>query len=409
MTDFPQGFLWGSATAAHQVEGGNVNNDWWDWEHDPASGCVEPSGDAIDQRNRYAEDFALLASLGQNAHRISLEWSRIEPTEGKFSKAELAHYRRVITSLHDNGLTPFVTLQHFTLPRWFAQRGGWLGDGAVETFARYATRVAEELGDLMPWVGTINEPQILALCCYMSGSFPPGHKSNEEGIQATQVFLEANRAAYSAFKTVRPEAQVGPCLQMPPVHPSDPANEDDVNLTKFFHWLVSDAYLDDLRKGGGADFVGLQYYTKAAISAASASPLAPADPTKVETTLMGWAVTPEGFGEALRNAATAGLPVVVTENGIATSDDEQRMRYLRSHLAELAGAIDAGVDVRGYFHWSAFDNFEWAHGYRPTFGLIAVDREDDFRRTPHPSAYAYGEVCRTNDISALDRPVTGAR
>src|SRR5688572_6893720 len=158
MPDFPDEFLWGSSTAAHQVEGGNTNNDWWAWEHKPDSPVQEPSGDGIDHLHRYDADYALLASLGQNAHRFSFEWSRIEPAEGEFSQAALDHYKRVLESQHRHGLTPFATLFHFTSPRWFADRGGWLAPGALDLFGRYAERVAQALGDLVPYMGTVNEP-----------------------------------------------------------------------------------------------------------------------------------------------------------------------------------------------------------------------------------------------------------
>jgi beta-glucosidase len=197
--DFPPGFLWGAATAAHQVEGGNVNNDWWDFEHAAATAARESSGDGIDHLHRYAEDFALLKSLGHNAHRLSLEWSRIEPAPGEFSQAALNHYRRVLVALADTGLTGFVTLHHFTLPRWFAEQGGWLGPDAVTLFARYCRRVAAELGDLMPFVCTINEPQMLALHGYLEGYHPPGLTNPVLWKRVGPVLLDAHRAAVDAY------------------------------------------------------------------------------------------------------------------------------------------------------------------------------------------------------------------
>src|SRR5919112_3909003 len=199
MTDFPAGFLWGSATAAHQVEGGNTGNDWWDWEHTAGSTATEPSGDAIDHVNRYDADFALLAALGQNAHRLSVEWSRIEPAEGEFSQAALEHYRSVLGRLADHGLTAVTTLHHFTLPRWFAQRGGWLAPDAVEVFGRYVARVAEALGDLMPYACTVNEPQVVANNGYHTGEFPPGHHDLDEARTVNGVLISAHRAAVAAL------------------------------------------------------------------------------------------------------------------------------------------------------------------------------------------------------------------
>ena len=401
MTDFADGFLWGSATAAHQVEGGNTNNDWWDWEHAEGSGCVEPSGDAIDQRHRYAEDFALLKSLGQNAHRISLEWSRIEPTEGDFSRAEIEHYRRVIGTLRENDLTPFVTLHHFTSPRWFAADGAWLAESALDRFERYCDRVTKDLGDLVPYFGTINEPQILAMMGYVAGSFPPGHRDPDEAVRVTLTLTQAHRRAVGAVRAAC-DAQVGVCLQLLPLHPLRPGDAADEEATARLRWLVQAAHLDDLRAGGDVgDFVGLQFYTRAFVDAQREGLLVKADPGQVETTQMGWEVHPESFAEALELAASSGLPIIVTENGIATADDAQRVRYMHSHLSVLAREMKAGLDVRGYFAWSAFDNFEWAHGYHPTFGLVAVDRENGMRRTPKPSAHLYGELIRTGSLAAL--------
>ena len=400
VADFPAAFLWGSATAAHQVEGGCTNNDWWAWEHAPGTTAVESSGDGIDHLSRYDGDFALLASLGQNAHRISLEWSRIEPAPGEFSVQALDHYARVLDSMARHGLTPFVTLHHFTLPLWFARRGGWLAPDAVEVFARYAAVVAERLGDRIAYACTINEPQALALLGYALGHFPPGVTDQDKAVEVNAVLMRAHRAAVAALRAA--PAQVGVCLQLPLVEPLRPDDEADVLVADLIRGFMVDSHLDDLRSGGDVgDFVGLQYYFRMRVDATRPDFQAPLPPG-AETTQMGWEVHPAGFGRMLREVAKAGLPVVVTENGIATGDDAQRVRFLRSHLAELAAALADGVDVRGYLHWSAFDNFEWAHGYGPTFGLIGIDRANGLRRLVRPSAVLYGEVARTGSVAALD-------
>ena len=404
MSTFPDDFLWGSATAAHQVEGGNVNNDWWDWEHDPASPCVEPTGDAIDHYHRFDDDFALLADLGQNAHRFSLEWSRIEPAPGEFSPAALDHYARVLDSLADHGLTAFATLHHFTLPRWFAARGGWLAEDAVEVFARFVERVASALGDRMPYVCTINEPQIVARECYLSGQFPPGHTDLTEALTVNATLARAHRAAVGVLRAGPGTPLVGTCLHLPYIEPLRPDDEADAGAAAAARMVMIDTHVDDLRAGGDVgDWVGLQYYSRALIDATAADLTAP-PPEGAETTLMGWEVYPAGFGAVLRRIAEAGLPVVVTENGIATADDDQRVRYLASHLAEVERALADGVDVRGYLYWSSFDNFEWAVGYRPTFGLVGIDRADGLRRIPRRSAELFGEVARTGDLTPLVMP-----
>ena len=401
VTDFPAGFLWGSATAAHQVEGGNTANDWWDWEHTPGSTATESSGDAIDHWNRYDADFALLAALGQNAHRLSLEWSRIEPAEGELSRVALDHYRRVLGSLADHGLTAFTTLHHFTLPRWFARRGGWLAPDAVDVFERYVAAVADALGDLMPYVCTVNEPQVVANNGYHTGEFPPGHHDLEEARRVNAVLARAHRSAVAALRAGRGTPRVGTCLQMSVIEPLRPDDPHDVAAADALRELVVDVHLDDLRAGGDVgDFVGLQYYTRTRVDATAPGWGAPV-PEGAETTGMGWEVHPEGFGQVLRRIADTGLPVVVTENGIATDDDHQRVRFLAAHLEQLRAALRDGVDVRGYLYWSAFDNFEWAWGFGPTFGLVGIDRDDDFRRIVRPSAVAYGEVARSGSLAPL--------
>jgi beta-glucosidase len=365
---FPAGFLFGSSTAAHQVEGGNTGNDWWVWEHTEGSTASEPSGVAIDQWNRYPEDFALLADLGQNAHRLSLEWSRIEPAPGEFSVPALRHYRGVLESLAENGLTGFVTLHHFTNPRWFAERGGWLADDAVERFTRYSERVARELGELMPWTCTINEPQIVALFGYLTGYHPPGLTDPQAWRKVTRTLIEAHRAVVDLFP------RAGLCLQMPDL-------QGDDELRSLAQREMIDIYLDGLP---GA-FAGVQYYTRMVLD-----PRAPglvADPPEaVATTQMGWEIHPEGLLKALRRTARAGLPLVVTE------------------MAAVLEALAEGIDVRGYLYWSSFDNFEWAEGHRPRFGLIGIDREHDLRRVVRPSAQAFGRVARSGRLDAL-RPL----
>jgi beta-glucosidase len=383
MSDFPDGFHWGSSTAAHQVEGGNYNNDWWEWEHRAGTTAAEPSIDAIDQYHRYRSDFELLAQLGQNAHRLSLEWSRIEPAPGEWSQAAIDHYRRVLECLAENGLTGFITLHHFSSPRWFAERGGWLAKDAVERFTRYCERVANELADLMPWVCTINEPQVLAFEGYRQGLYPPGHQNRDDWMAVTRTLIRAHRAVVGLFP------RAGICLEAPDIqgHPELAAETQ--------HEMI-DIYLEDLV----GDFVGVQYYTRMVMD-----PNVPglvADPPKdAHVTLMGWEIHPEGFLKALRTVGTAGLPIVVTENGIATKDDNERIDYIETHLGVVKQALSEGIDIRGYLYWASFDTFEWTDGYRPTFGLVGIDRENGLRRVPRASAHAFGRVAKSGRIADL--------
>jgi beta-glucosidase len=400
--DFPEGFAFGSSTAAHQVEGGNVNNDWWAWEHAPRTTCVEPSGDAIDQYHRYAEDFALLAELGQTAHRLSLEWSRIEPAPGEWSDAALEHYRRVLGTLAEHGLTAYVTLHHFTIPRWLSERGGWLAPGAVDRFERYCERVAAHLGDLMPFACTINEPQIVALLGYRLGEHAPGERSAALYKRVTPRLIAAHEAAVRAVKSGRGDPQAGVCLQLPALEPARPDDPACVAAFEELRHEMEDVYLEDLQ----GDWVGVQYYSRMrvdpAVSAGFARP-----PAGAPLTQMGWELHPEGLRRAIASAARTGLPVHVTENGIATADDAERIAYLRDHVGQVAQAIADGIDVRAYLYWSSFDNFEWAEGYRPTFGLVGIDRADGLRRVVRPSAHAFGRLARTGAVSALAEPASG--
>ena len=319
-----------------------------------------------------------------------MEWARIEPAPGEFSRAALAHYRRVLTALAATGMTAFVTLHHFTLPRWFAARGGWLAPDAVDVFARYCSRVATELGDLMPFVCTINEPQMVALHGYLEGYHPPGVTNPTLWKRAGRRLLAAHHAAVHAVRAASPRSRVGLTVNLPLLAPA----RDDAAchaLHRLMRHEIVDLYLDGLAGPDGGDWLGVQYYRKQWVD--PASPTYFADPPDGFTrTQMGWAVFPDGLRQVLHRAARTGLPLYVTENGIATEDDTERIDYLRAHVAALARARAEGVDVRGYLHWSAFDNFEWSEGYRPKFGLIAIG--EDFRRIPKPSAYAFAEIAR---------------
>ncbi|MBM3694557.1 MAG: glycosyl hydrolase family protein [Actinobacteria bacterium] len=389
MVLFPGGFLWGTATAAHQVEGGNWNNDWWAWEHDPASPCVEPSGDACDHYHRYLEDLGLLASLGFNAYRFSLEWSRIEPEEGEFSQAALGHYRRMVEACREGGLEPVVTLHHFTTPRWVADRGGWADPATAGRFARFAAAAADALADEVRWVCTINEPNILATMGYLTGLFPPGERDPERHRRAQGVLAAAHRRAVEVVRRAIPEAAVGLTLAMSDYQAAEPGGEATLEALR-------DSDEGPLLEAAAAgDFVGVQAYSR--IRVGRAGPLGP--PRGAEQTLMGWEFYPEALEAAVRRAhRETGLPVLVTENGVAVADDTRRVEYVRRALEGVGRCLADGVPVRGYCYWSALDNFEWALGYGPTFGLIEVDRQS-LQRRPRPSAGWLGAVARANALS----------
>jgi beta-glucosidase len=385
---FPDRFLWGTATAAHQVEGGNVNTDWWEFEHDPASGCVDVSGDACDSFNRYPEDIALVADLGLGAYRFSLEWSRIEPEEGEFSSVALDHYRRMAATCHEHGLLPVVTFHHFTHPRWLAAAGAWEGRHAPDRFARYCERVTAHLGDLIGMACTINEPNVVATMGWRLGIFPPRVRDRDRRDAVNAALVSAHRSGVEAIRSVRPETPVGLTVSMVDFQ-AEPGGEPWVERIRR---PSEDVYLEAT---GGDDFVGVQTYTRQRVGPEGSLP----GEVGVPTTQMGYEFWPEALEATVRRAwhVTGGVPVLVTENGIGTDHDPSRIEYVGRALSGLSRCLDDGIDVRGYFLWSLLDNFEWVLGYRPTFGLVEVDRAT-FERRPKPSAAWFGGIARANAL-----------
>jgi len=386
--DFPERFVWGTATAAHQVEGGNWNSDWWAWEHAPDTTCVEPSGDAVDHLWRYPADLDIMRDLGFGSYRFSLEWSRIEPEEGECSVAALDHYQRVIDACHERGLQACVTFHHFTTPRWAAVDGGWTNPAIVDRFTRYVEVAARRLGPSIDMACTINEPNVVALFGYLSGQFPPGARDDLDGyVRASEHFVAAHRAAVPVLRAAG-DHPVGLTVSMGD-WAAEPGAEDLIDLWRGPH---EDTFL---RATAGDDFVGVQPYSRTRIGADGILGPEPG----VGVLDMGYEYWPQGTEAAIRRAVeVTGLPVYVTENGIGTDDDGLRVRYLRASLAGVARTIADGLDVRGYFHWSLLDNFEWAHGYRLKFGLVGVDRTTQ-ARTVKPSARWLAEVIRTGTVA----------
>jgi beta-glucosidase len=391
---FPDGFLWGAATSAHQVEGGNTESDWWAWELEPDTPCAEPSRDACDHYTRYPEDMELLAELGFNCYRFSIEWARIEPEQGTFSADELDHYRAMLESCWACGLVPVVTFNHFTLPRWVTSAGGWERARTADLFARYCERAAAELGRLIPYASPINEPNMPALFGYELGLFPPGRAERAAFERATEVLARAHIAGREAIRSVSHRTRVGLALSMADWE-ALPGGED--NLARLLA-LREDVFLE---AAAGDDFIGVQSYTRHRVG-----PEGFMDPEDgVELTMMGYEFWPDALEATVRRArqAVGRKPVFVTENGIGTEDDERRIEYIRRALTGLHRCIRDGIEVLGYCHWSALDNFEWLEGYRPTFGLIAVDRATQ-RRTPKASARFLGEIARNNALVTQHHP-----
>jgi beta-glucosidase len=388
---FPEGFKWGTATAAHQVEGGNWNNDWWAWEHAEGTPCVEPSGDACDHFWRYPQDIALLAGLGFDNYRFSLEWSRIEPEDGEFSTAALDHYRRMIDTCHEHDIEAVVTYHHFTSPRWITALGGWTEPATADRFARFAEKVTRHLGDVIDRACTINEPNVVTTIGYLVGVFPPGHQLDIEGRRAAnQVMLDAHTKAKDAIKGVRDDLPVGLTLSMAD-YQAVGGPEAQAKLERIRR-SAEDIFLELARTD---DFIGVQTYSRDRIG--PDGQIGPEEGVPVLD--MGYEFYPESLEATIRRAweVTEQTPILVTENGIGTTDDEQRIDYVEQALRGVLRCIDDGIDVGGYTYWSLMDNFEWAFGYKPQFGLVAVDRATQ-ARTVKASADWLGAIARANAL-----------
>lgn len=387
---FPAGFRWGTATAAHQIEGGNTNNDWWRWEHTPGSGVFEPSGDACDSWNRWEEDVELVAGLGFDHYRFSLEWSRIEPAPGEWSVASLDHYRRICDALRERQIEPIVTFHHFTLPAWLSDTGGWEKEATVDRYAEFCHRAAGALGASMGRACTLNEPNVVSTMGYVLGMFPPGRTDSVAAKQVTEHLVRAHRLGVEAIRSGAPGTPVGLTLSMIDYQPVE-GGEERVAAIRAGH---EDVFLLET---GGDDFLGVQTYTRMRISPEGFAGHEPGIPLLD----MGYERWPQALEACLRRAwaVTGGqVPLWVTENGIGTEDDSERQDFVRRALEGVLRAAAEGVRVEGYTYWSLLDNFEWAFGYRPRFGLVEVDRRTFVRRAK-PSAFWLGKIAQDNRLT----------
>ena len=428
MQKFEKGFFVGAATAAHQVEGNNIHSDYWAQEQLPHTSFTEPSGIACDHYNRYEEDIKLLADAGLNAYRFSIEWARIEPEEGKFDPAEIEHYRKVIACCKAHGVEPVVTLLHFTSPKWLIAKGGWEAESTVEYFKRYVSYVMEQLGSELHIVCTINEANMGLQLAAISQRFrlmaeqaakaaANAGKSAEGSVQVGMNFqkmmenmkyaaaenaavfgtpqpkifvsertpegdllvLRAHAAAREAIKTICPEVKVGLTLSLHDLQ-AQPGGEAFAAAAweeEFTHYLP---YIKE------DDFLGVQNYTRTLYGAHGQLPA----PQGAELTQMDYEFYPQALENVIRKVAQDFHgDLIVTENGIATADDTRRVAFIEAALAGVQNCIADGIPVKGYFHWSLMDNFEWQKGYAMNFGLIAVNRET-MGRTPKPSLAALG-------------------
>ena len=438
MPDFPATFLFGTATSATQIEGGCTTSDWFEFARQPGriKGGDRPDV-ACDAWLRWESDVALQRSLGLGAHRMSVEWARIEPREGALDRPALDRYREMLGALRDAGIEPMVTLHHFTLPAWLAARGGILSDGFAARFARFAGVVLGALGDVCRrWV-TINEPNVLAAQAYLLGDWPPAARSPVQAVIAHHRLLEAHVAAYRAIKGARGDAaEVGVAHHLRVAQPERPGSLLDRAAARTFARVFNEAFaaatcegrmygpLDALARPRGGfrvadargtqDFFGINYYARDLVRFAPGRPqelfCSRRVPPGAPVSDLGWEIYPAGLGQLVRTwARRSGVPVYITENGIADAADARRGSFLVAHLGELARVLADGFDVRGYFHWSLMDNFEWAEGYAPRFGLFEVDYATQERRA-RASARLYADIARTRTvpIASAERDAPGS-
>jgi beta-glucosidase len=402
---FPEGFYWGAATASYQVEGGNENTDWAKAANE---GRVPPCGASSDHYHRYIQDFDIAKSLGHTAHRFSIEWARVEPQPGQFDDMAIAHYRQVLLALRDRGITPFVTLWHFTLPLWFSESGGFERKDSPEIFARYATYVVEQLGDLCDHFSTMNEPNVFGSNGWLRGSWPPFKRfaltdlvsitnsgrtyesRASKGLAPLIMYwrvmkhlAQAHTLAYTSIKEVSPRTEVSVVKHVIVFDANwNPFNKLKARLAHFF-W--TDIFMR--RTVRHVDSIGLNYYFYTRFG----------DTRTWRKTDMDWNFAPEHIYDALMKLHKYKKPLFVSEAGLADADDSGRAEYIQKQVEAVWQAIEDGADVRGHLYWSLLDNYEWALGFEKRFGLVEINYQT-LERKIRPSAYVYKEICESNSV-----------
>ena len=425
---FPKNFLWGAATSAHQVEGNN-HNDWSEWERVNAERLAEEaeekwgkgitgktclpagrfpemlkpenyiSGRACDQYNHYEEDFDIAKELGHNAHRFSIEWSRIEPEEGKFDEREIEHYRRVVRALTARNITPMITLWWWTNPLWIKKIGGWENKKTIQYFLHYVEKITKELKKegVKFWIPG-NEPGTYVGMSFVKGEHPPMVKNIWKANKVFKNIMRAFTLAYDVIHSHQPEASVGLSHYARFMAPKSDKIIDKL-ATKILDYIKNWRFFKVCKK---YDFIGIQYYRANSVEINFSEsnmwgPIKEADDITDWQSDMGWCIYPEGIYHLLKKAAKFKKDIYITENGLADADDSQRAKFIKDHLYWIHKAIQEGADVRGYFYWSLLDNFEWDKGFWPRFGLVEVDYETLERRI-RKSAWEYAKICRSNKI-----------
>jgi beta-glucosidase len=406
MIEFPKDFLWGAATSAHQVEGNNSNNDWWEWEARHPD--RDSSGRACNHYELYPADFDLAREFGHRAHRLSVEWSRIEPQEGHFVESALSHYVGVVAALADRGLEPVVTLHHFTNPLWFARLGGWENRKASVYFLRFIEKVVPALASRVRYWVTVNEPDVYTYYSYVVGDWPPQKKSLRAARAVSKELIRAHIQAYrrihALYETLRMPAPRVTLAKNMPAFVACTSSWRDRAAVFVREKLFNRDFLEALIRLRSLDFIGVNYYSRTLVHVRGWGIGNMLMDTCVDNhrplpkNSLGWDIYPEGLSGHLDKLKQYNLPFFILENGICTADDNQRWDYIARHLHALHRAMQGGAVVMGYLYWSLLDNFEWDKGFGPRFGLVDVDYATH-RRLPRPSAYKFAEVCKTGKLT----------
>ena len=416
---FPSDFKWGTATSSHQVEGDNRNNDWWQWEQEAGHILNDGrSGLACNWWQNAESDLDQAADMGNDAHRISLEWSRIEPQPSVFDDEAISRYREILQAMHARGIEPMVTLHHFSNPLWLVEKGDFDSDLVVDYFKRYTAKVVAGLGDLVPkWI-VINEPMVYFVYRYLEEHFPaPADRGWSAGIRALRYMLRCHAAAYHTIKEAYQMAQVGVAKHYRPIEPWPPGNRLDRWWANRVSRFFNDQWLDTLVSGrlrwplgrgsvanlaGTVDFVGINYYSRSLVRfppkpGGLYQKDAPPDAMMCDDGF--FEIYPQGLFKAIKASLRYKKPIYITENGVPDAADKSRPAYILTHLREIWRAISFNYPVMGYYHWSLIDNFEWDRGWTQAFGLISMDPETQAREW-RPSAKLYSEICHDNCISS---------
>lgn len=402
MIEFPKNFFWGAATSAYQVEGNNLNCDWYEWEK--RVGLKETSGEACRHYQLYKYDFDSARLLNHNAHRLSIEWSRIEPQEGQFSIKEINHYIDVVVSLRERNLEPIVTLHHFTNPLWFAKLGGWQNIRASTYFLRYVEKVVEALSDKVKFWVTINEPMVYVYHAYILGIWPPQEKSFLKAYKVTNNLINSHIKVYRLIHNIYNKRNLPPPL-ISIAHNILAFVSCGFNLKNKLAVFLRDrcynfAFIQRLIRCKSLDFIGINYYTRNLIDVEKWGfgnlmlDVCQKNHSPLKKNSLGWDIYPEGLYKILLRLKKYNLPIFILENGICIKDDKARWDFICLHLQNIYRAMRDGVEVLGYIYWSLIDNFEWDKGFGPRFGLIEIDY-DTYKRTIRESARRFSTVCKT--------------